>query len=152
MKTCWKVAFGIGAICIIATGAMAQFAKPEDAIQYRKSMMTLIGNHFGRLGAVVKGQKSYDQNMVKENARDVEMLTHLDWNAFLFQGSGKDGTEIKGTALEHPDQFSAHAETLRKTVEKLAQVTDSSDEAAFKTQFGATAQACKACHDQFRKD
>lgn len=31
--------------------AQAQFAKPEDAIKYRQSAYTLMGNHMGRINA-----------------------------------------------------------------------------------------------------
>ncbi len=33
--------------------ASAQFQKPEDAAKYRQSVMTVMGNHFGRIGAMV---------------------------------------------------------------------------------------------------
>ena len=38
-----------------ALPASAQFQKPEDAIKYRQSAMFVMGNHMGRLGAMVQG-------------------------------------------------------------------------------------------------
>ncbi|MFY8184063.1 MAG: cytochrome c, partial [Polynucleobacter sp.] len=43
-------------ILITASPAFAQFQKTEDAIKYRQSAFSLIGTHFGRIGAVVKGE------------------------------------------------------------------------------------------------
>ena len=39
-----------------ALPAAAQFAKPEDAIKYRQSALSVMGTHFGRIGAVVQGK------------------------------------------------------------------------------------------------
>ena len=39
-----------GALLLVAIGlpAQAQFAKPEDAIKYRKASFTVMAAHFGR--------------------------------------------------------------------------------------------------------
>ena len=34
----------------------AQYAKPEDAIKYRKATFTVIANHFSRIGAMINGK------------------------------------------------------------------------------------------------
>ena len=46
-------------VTVIAAGAAltslsaaAQFQKPEDAIKYRQSVMTVMANHLGRVGAM----------------------------------------------------------------------------------------------------
>ena len=36
-------------ICMVGLSAQAQFAKPEAAIKYRQSALTVMGTHFGRL-------------------------------------------------------------------------------------------------------
>ena len=36
--------------------AAAQFQKPEDAIKYRQSAFTVMGNHVGRIGAMAQGK------------------------------------------------------------------------------------------------
>ena len=37
----------------VALPASAQFAKPEDAVKYRKASFTVMSTHFGRVGAMV---------------------------------------------------------------------------------------------------
>ena len=59
---------------LVAGIAAAQFVKPEDAIQYRKSVMVLIGQHFKRMGAVVQGKMPYDKDTFAANAALVETL------------------------------------------------------------------------------
>jgi len=55
MKKLVKLSVCLIFVVVAVGGAYAQFAKPEDAIKYRKSVMFLIAQHFGRMGAVVKG-------------------------------------------------------------------------------------------------
>ncbi|NCV95026.1 MAG: cytochrome c, partial [Burkholderiaceae bacterium] len=72
----------------IATPAMAQFAKPEDAIKYRQSAFALMGAHMGRLSAVVKGEVPYNKDDVARNAAIISTLSSLPWQAF---GPGTEG-------------------------------------------------------------
>jgi len=44
----------------IAVPAHAQFAKAEDAVQYRQSAFRVLGHHFGRLGAMANGKMPYN--------------------------------------------------------------------------------------------
>ena len=54
----------------IATPAVAQFAKPEDAIQYRKAAMTMQATHFGRIAAMAGGRAPFDAKVAAENLGD----------------------------------------------------------------------------------
>ena len=51
-----------------ALPASAQFQKPEDAIKYRQSAMFVMGNHMGRLGAMVQGRVPFDATQASANA------------------------------------------------------------------------------------
>ena len=56
-----KVASALAAVLLgtgllFAAPAIAQFAKTEDAIKYRQSAMSLMGNHMGRLAAMAQGK------------------------------------------------------------------------------------------------
>jgi cytochrome c556 len=75
-------------IVITASPAFAQFQKAEDAIKYRQSAFSLIGTHFGRIGAVVKGEVPYSKDDVAKNAAIIATLSTLPWQAF---GAGTEG-------------------------------------------------------------
>lgn len=151
MKKYWIIAICVTAVTLITAVAMAQFAKTEDAIEYRKAMMFIIGNHFGQLGAVAKGEKTFDKDAVKKNAQLAAMMTQFSWDSFLMPQSDKGDTKMKSNALESPADFKAVVSTFMIEADKLAKVAETGDEAAFKAQFGTVAQNCKACHGMFRK-
>ena len=131
--------------------ASAQFSRPEDAIKYRKSVMFVIAQHFGRLGAMVKGVKPYNQDTFANNAAVVESLSALPWEAFLAAGSDRGDTTMKSSVLENPDAFKKIAQNFQQEAGRLVSAARGDDLDAVKRQFGAVAKSCKNCHSQFRK-
>ena len=59
---------------VITGTALAQFAKPENAIKYRKSAFTVMSTHFARIGAVAKGEVPYNKEDVIKNADIVSAM------------------------------------------------------------------------------
>ena len=62
--------------------AQAQFAKPDDAIEYRQSAMTIMSAHFGRLGAMVQGKVPFDAKVAQDNEAVFAVVSKLPWAAF----------------------------------------------------------------------
>lgn len=133
----------------LSLSALAQFAKPEDAIKYRKSAMTVMGTHFGRLGAMAQGKVPFDAKAVAENADVVAHMAKLPWPAYG-EGTDMGDTKAKAEIWKQPAKFKEAADKLQAEVVKLDAAAKTGQEAAFKTAFTATAGACKACHDDFR--
>ena len=131
--------------------ALAQFAKPEDAIKYRKSVMQVIKKHFGSIAAVVKGKKPHDKAAVAEDASVIAMMSTLPWEASLVPGSAAGDTTLSEKALKDSKGFMAAAHSFEKASKELAMAAESGDLGAIKAKFGATAQTCGGCHKPYRK-
>jgi cytochrome c556 len=134
---------------LLAGAAFAQFAKTEEAVKYRQSVMSVIGTHFSRMGAVVKGEAPYAKDAFEQNASIVAMLIPLPWDAFMAAGSDK-GSGMKADALTKKDDFMKSAATNQAEVAKLLAAAKGGDINAIKPQFGAAGASCKACHDLYR--
>jgi cytochrome c556 len=143
----WVVVVAV--VGLLAGAAFAQFAKTEDAVKYRQSAMSVIGTHFSRMGAVVKGEAPYAKDAFEQNANIVAMLIPLPWDAFMVAGSDK-GSGMKPEALAQKDKFMELAKTNQAEVAKLSTVAKGGDLNAIKPQFGAAGASCKACHDAYR--
>lgn len=138
------------AVVALATPAAAQFAKPEDAIKYRQSALFVMGQHFGRIGAMANGRTPFDAKLAAENADIVAEMAKLPWVAF---GAGTDkGAPTKAKSEIWTDQakFKEASEKLVSESSKLAAAAKTGNLDNLKTAFGATAGTCKACHDSFR--
>lgn len=134
----------------LAVPAQAQFAKPEDAIKYRQSALTVMAAHFGRVAAMANGRVPFDAASAASNAAIAESMSKLPYVAFI-DGTDKGETAARPEIWTNRAKFNADAEKLQGEMTKLAMVTKGGNLDAIKTQVGATAGACKACHDDFRK-
>ena len=150
MKKVLMILVGVVFVAGALSGAYAQFAKPEYAIKYRKSVMFLIAQHFGRMGAVVKGKAAYDQQAFTQNAMLVETLSHLPWEASMVPGTDKGDTTLNAAVFAQQAEFNAGAQAFETGTAKLVSVSQSGDLSAIKAQFGEVAKSCKGCHEQFR--
>ena len=146
---------GITILVLIAVfvfgAAYAQFSKPENAIRYRQAVMTLMAQHFTRMGAVIQGKAEYDKAEFSANADVVKMLATLPWDAFMEPGTDKGDTKMNSAVFDKPAQFNKVAESLEADTAMLAAAAKDGDLDAIKAQFGKVAQNCGACHKQFRK-
>jgi len=136
---------------ILIGAAYAQFSKPEDAVKYRQSVMFIIAQHFGRLGAMVKGKQPFDQKTFASNAAVIENLAGLPWEAFLVPGSDRGKTTMKSSVLKNPEDLKGLAQNFETEVGKLSAAARAGDSKAAKARFGAVAQSCKSCHSKTRK-
>ena len=143
--------FAIALFCLagLSLSAQAQM-KSEDAIKLRQSAMKLIGYNFGSIGAMVNDKKPYNKDEAIRNATNVEHLSGHPWEFFV-AGSDKGETKAKAEVFKEADKFKAAADKMQAESAKLTQVAKTGDRAALKTQFGATAQSCKNCHDNYRE-
>ena len=133
-----------------AAPASAQFAKPEDAIKYRQSALSVMGTHFGRVGAMANGKVPYDAKVAAENVAIVVEMAKLPWVGFA------PGTETGGNTKAKPEiwteqaKFKEYSDKLLAESTKLAAAAKTGNLDTLKTAFGATAATCKACHDAYQ--
>jgi cytochrome c556 len=138
-------------VIALALPAQAQFAKPEDAIKYRKASYTVMATHFGRLGAMASGRTPYDAKAAAENADIVATLSKLPWAAFG-EGTDKGETRAKPEIWKESAKFKEASDKMQADIAKLTVAAKAGNVDALKAAFGPAAASCKACHDSFRKD
>ncbi len=135
-----------------ALPAAAQFQKPEDAIKYRQSAFTVMGNHVGRIGAMAAGRAPFDAKAAAESANIVATLASLPGTAF---GPGTDKglpNRAKPEIWSDAAKFKAANDKMIAEVAKLDTAAKSGSLDAIKAAMGAVGGSCKACHDDFRAE
>jgi cytochrome c556 len=150
MKTMLSL-LGASMVLALALPAQAQFAKPEDAIKYRKASFTVMSAHFGRLGAMANGRVPYDAKAAAENADTVSALAKLPWAAFG-EGTDKGETRAKPEIWKESAKFKEASDKMQAEIVKLNVAAKAGNLDALKAAFGPAGASCKACHDNFRKD
>ena len=134
----------------LAAPASAQFAKPEDAIKYRQSALSVIGTHFGRVGAMANGRVPFDAKVAADNADIVAEMAKLPWAGFG-PGTDKGGnTRAKPEIWTEQAKYKEYSEKMIAETAKLSVAAKTGNLDTLKTAFGATAATCKACHDAYQ--
>ena len=148
MKVVATLAIAAAAVTLSAP-ASAQFAKPEDAVKYRQSAMFIMGQHFGRIGAMVNGKAPYDAAGAAASAEIVAEMAKLPWPGF-HPSTDKLSQKAKSEIWSDAGKFKEASERLQGEAPKLATVAKANNLDTLKAQFGETAKTCKGCHDNFR--
>ena len=134
-----------------ALPAAAQFAKPEDAIKYRKGAFTVMAAHFGRVAAMANGKIPFDAKAAADNAEIATMMSKLPYTAFI-EGTDKGETRAKPEIWTENDKFRTAATKMQDEMAKLNAAAKTGDIGTIKAAVGAVGKSCKACHDNYRED
>jgi cytochrome c556 len=131
--------------------AAAQFAKAEDAIKYRKSVMYVMQHNFGRVAAMASGRAPMDAKVAVESAAVAELMSKLAWSAYG-EGTEKGETRAKPEIWKESAKFKEQSDTMQLEMGKLSLAVKTGNLDSIKAAVNATGGSCKACHDAFRKD
>ena len=124
----------------------------KTAFEHREDTM----KHMGRplylgIGRVVKGTAAYGPDTVTAAETIAALAATLDRTLFP-PGSDVNGSKIKPeifAAGDHVDQLIAAVQTATA---KLVPAVKTGDKAAITAAYAAVADACNACHKEFRKE
>lgn len=131
--------------------AAAQFAKPEDAIRYRRAAFSVMATHFGRVAAMANGRVPFDAKAAIDNAELATIVSKLPYAGFV-AGSDKGDTKADPKIWTENDKFLAAAARMQDELARLNAATRTGNVDAIKVAVGTTGSACKSCHDSYRKD
>ena len=150
MKTSASIAL-IASVLAFTTTASAQFAKPDDAIRYRKSALFVMQQNFGRVAAMASGKAPFDAKIVADSAAVADFTSKLPWAAFG-EGTDKGDTRAKAEIWKESAKFKEYAEKMQVEMSKLAVAAKTGNLDNIKAAVNATGGTCKTCHDAYRKD
>ncbi|HEY2558837.1 MAG TPA: cytochrome c [Caldimonas sp.] len=144
------VATGLASLAV-SLPAAAQFAKPEDAIRYRRAAFTVMSTHFGRVAAMANGRVPFDAKVVVDSAEIATIMSKLPYAAFI-EGTDKGDTRAEPKIWTEMDKFRADAAKMQEEMAKLNVAAKAGNIDTIKAAVGETGKACKACHDVYRKE
>ena len=149
-KPVLMVAAAVGALAT-ALPAAAQFAKPEDAIRYRRAAFTVMATHFGRVAAMANGRIPFDAKAAADNAELATLVSKLPFAGFV-EGSDKGDTKAEPKLWTEMDKFRASAAKMQEEMTKLNAAAKTGNIDTLKAAVGETGRSCKSCHDSYRKE
>ncbi|GAB4406283.1 MAG: cytochrome c [Rhodoferax sp.] len=131
------------------SGAQAQFAKPEDAIKYRKSAFFVMQQNFSRVAAMASGKAPFNAQVAAESAAVAEFVGKLPWAGFG-PGTETGDTRAKPEIWSQRAKFDDYAQKMQSALGKLNTAASSGKLDAIKVAVNDAGATCKSCHDDFR--
>jgi cytochrome c556 len=129
--------------------AFAQFAKPEDAVKYRKSALFVMQQNFSLVAGMAAGKIPFDAKVAADSAAVAEFVGKLPWAGF---GPGTDlgDTKAKPDIWTNKAKFDDNAKKLDAEMGKLSAAAKTGNLDTIKVAVNAVGGTCKSCHDDFR--
>ena len=150
MKKMIRAAALLAAAAAVSLPAAAQFAKAEDAINYRQSAFAVLGHHFGRLGAMANGKMPYDAAVAAADGDVIAAVSALPFTGFVPGTEKGHGTKVRPQAWKELPKFKEMGQKMITEVGKVSVAAKSGNLDQLKAAFGPASQTCKACHDNYR--
>jgi cytochrome c556 len=140
---------GVLAVAAAALPVGAQQVKPENQIKYRKAAYQLMNLNFGSLDQMAQGKKPFNATDAQRNADLVAILSPIPKDYFG-PGTDKDTRALPEVWTKRAD-FDSKMDKMVTEAQKLPAVVKAGDMAAFRKQVTEVANACDACHEDYRK-
>ena len=150
MKKMIRAAALLAAAPAVSLPAAAQFAKAEDAINYRQSAFAVLGHHFGRLGAMANGKMPYDAAVAAADGDVIAAVSALPFTGFVPGTEKGHGTKVRPQAWKELPKVKEMEQKMITEVGKVSVAAKSGNLDQLKAAFGPASQTCKACHDNYR--
>jgi cytochrome c556 len=131
-----------------ALPAAAQFQRPEQAVKYRQSALSVMGTHTGRLGAMASGRTPFDAAQAQANADVIVAMSRLPWQGFV-EGTAAN-TRAKPEIWTERAKFDAAAAKMQEEALKVQAAARTGDIAQIRAAMGNLGASCKACHDAYQ--
>jgi cytochrome c556 len=141
----------LAASCFVVTLPAVSQSPAEDAIKYRQGVFQGFKWHFGPLVAMVKGELDYDQVTALHHANAIAALSKTIHEGFAAGSGPGENTAALAAVWEKPSEFKAATETAIAGAAALVASVETGEAQSLGAGVGGMGQACKGCHDNFRK-
>jgi cytochrome c556 len=145
-----KLSSAVLALAITALVAIPAFADttPEDALDYRKAVMTALRGHIGAASMITRGLVEDDGHLVDHARGLADSARELDR---IFQ-AGSDVGESEALPLiwEEPDAFAEAVSDLQASTAAFLAAAEGGDSQAIGAAFRNVGMSCRGCHDRYR--
>jgi len=132
-----------------AFAALAADGDAGDPITERQETMKKVGDSMKALSGIARGEAPFDAEVVRRNATTI--AESFERAAELFPAGSDKGaheTWAKAEIWANRADFEAKLQAGHDAAVALQSVTE---EAAYRPALGKVGQACRACHDSYRR-
>lgn len=138
----------VGMSCV-AQAAEKMASKEEAIVKYRQAVMKSQGGHMAASAAIIMGKVDFN-NQLADHVKALESTTKEIVSLFP-KGTDVGKTKALKEVWSKNDDFRKRAKDAEDKAAALAQAVAAGDTQSYGKHFKDLAEACKACHKDFRK-
>lgn len=121
---------------------------PEDALDYRISVMTVLRGHIGAASKIVRGLVPDDGYLAAHAEGIAAAATEL--SRIFPEGSDVGESESLPLIWDEPEAFADAIRESKEAATAFVTAAQSGDRAAISKAFRNLGGSCRGCHDQYR--
>lgn len=144
------LAAALGCAAFLGTTLSLADTAPADAIKYRKAVMSAMGAHIAGFSLINFGRIDHPEYLKAHVSALADM--GAEGKALFPAGSGTGDTDALPLIWEEQDRFASAVSALEKSTAQLRDAVNANDKKATNEAFKAVGEACKGCHDRYRKE
>ncbi|MEO7387311.1 MAG: cytochrome c [Gammaproteobacteria bacterium] len=122
---------------------------PADAIKYRKAVMSAMGAHIGAFMLINFGKVEHQDHLKAHTSALADLGAEV--KVLFPAGTDTGDTDALPLIWKEQDQFKKLVTDLETSSAKLRDAAAANDKAGTMAAFKAVGEACKGCHDRYRK-
>ena len=142
--------FAAFACVALATLALAHEKGATGVVKERQDLMDQQKDDMKVIGEMIKGTKPFDATKAAASAHDITLTAKKIPDLFP-KGGSMDKSDALPAIWEKWDRFTANADDLGKAAATLETALGDSANQDWKAAFQKVGDACKSCHQDFRK-
>ena len=123
---------------------------PEAVIKFRQGVMKAQGGHMAAMAQIVRGNVNYSDRL-SIHAKALNSIIGNITELFP-EGSDFGDTAAKEEIWERWEKFEKSAGNADEKAQTFLQAVNAGDKKAIGSTFKELAEACKACHKDFRQE
>ena len=127
--------------------ALAQ-TTPEDANDYRVSVMTALRGHIGAASMIARGLVANDGHLIG-HAQGLDSAANELHRVFP-EGSAVGESEALPAIWEDAEGFAAAIEAMTEATAAFVEAAEGGDGEAIGAAFRNVGMSCRGCHDNYR--
>jgi cytochrome c556 len=135
----------VGLAAVVAAGSAYAV---EDPIFTRQKLMKSNGGAAGAASAMIKAEIPFHPAVARASLMTMNAVAY-SYGDYFPQGSSEGDTKASPKIWEDPEGFAAALAKFQQDTDAALQA-DPQDLDSFKAAFGAVAQNCQSCHENFR--
>ena len=146
-----KLSLALLVLFVLGLGLALVQAQDDDApvLAYRQRLMKGQGAGMGSIGDILKYKLPYSAD-IKTHASNISAYAKMIPGAFE-KNIAMGKTDAQAVVWENWDDFTAKAKALEDAAAKLAASAESGEMRAMMPNVKALGEACRGCHDTYRK-